>query len=117
MSKKQGRGIVPTVAYTLAIIAFFGAIFIYSHNQVGELQRRDAATKQVTAECDTKGGDYGTYYDNGGSEVPVCRTPSSDKEWQDLKEHRAYLRALYNGDIEKPDPDPDDYCVNPRICQ
>jgi hypothetical protein len=60
----------------------------------------------IEAKCENMGADHDLYYDNGNSELPVCRTPNSEDEWQTLRQRRAYREGLRSGDVDPDGGDP-----------
>ena len=81
-----------------AVVLIVGGLWLLKYRN--EVVKHTEQLTAIEAQCDTKGGDYGLYHDDGNKELPVCREPVNDKEWQALQERRAYREGLRSGDVD-----------------
>lgn len=84
--------------YVVVAVLVGSWLLNYSNEQYDRRKQHDA----IAAKCKTMGANY----DNGTGELPTCRTPISDKEWQAILEQRAYREGLRNGDVDPDTGDP-----------
>jgi hypothetical protein len=101
--------------YWGVIFLLFGVPLIayYAFNKPSPEEKRKQEVSSIIDKC-YKQTNYGIFYDNGYSNLPVCRLPITDSEKACDDRCKGYRQQLENGDIKEPSLD--ENCTG-RICQ
>lgn len=104
-----------SLIYWGVIILLFAVPLVayYLFNEPSIEDKRKQEINSIIDKCYKRTG-YGIFYDNGYSNLPICRLPKTELEKECDDRCKGYRQQLENGDVSEPALD--ENCTG-RICQ